>query len=312
MSTSASVPTGPVAGSAALDLVEVVSCPMCGCDRFRIALEEPPYSVRRCGECAFAWVSPRLTEAGLAAMYGDDSYWRSESPKTMGYGDYRGAQELYLRTFKRRLGYALRGGPRAGRSLDVGCAAGFCMLACSELGFEAHGVELSAEIARHAQQTLGFDTVHVGTLDSAPHPPGSFDLITMWDVVEHVVDPRALLARARELLKPDGLLVLETQDIDSAFARLLGPRWHHYKHREHIYHFNPLTIRELLAAVGFEVQGLTHRYGGKDVSFAFIAERAGRLHPAASAVLAPLARFQSAAVYLNFMDEMVLTARPAG
>jgi 2-polyprenyl-3-methyl-5-hydroxy-6-metoxy-1,4-benzoquinol methylase len=295
-----------------LDLVEVVSCPMCGCDRFRIALEEPPYSVRRCGECAFAWVSPRLTEAGLAAMYGDDSYWRSESPKTMGYGDYRGAQELYLRTFKRRLGYALRGGPRAGRSLDVGCAAGFCMLACSELGFEAHGVELSAEIARHAQQALGFDTVHVGTLDSAPHPPGSFDLITMWDVVEHVVDPRALLARARELLKPDGLLVLETQDIDSAFARLLGPRWHHYKHREHIYHFNPLTIRELLAAVGFEVQGLTHRYGGKDVSFAFIAERAGRLHPAASAVLAPLARFQSAAVYLNFMDEMVLTARPAG
>jgi SAM-dependent methyltransferase len=184
------------------------------------------------------------------------------------------------------------------------------MLAMSELGFEAHGVEISAEIARHAQEQLGFETVHVGTLATSPHAPSSFDLITMWDVVEHVVDPRALLGRARELLKPDGLLVLETQNIDSAFARVLGPRWHHYKHREHIYHFTPATIRSLLRSAGFLVEKLTPRYGGKHVSFDFIAERAGRLHPGLSRALRPLARFESAALYLNFMDEMVVVARP--
>jgi 2-polyprenyl-3-methyl-5-hydroxy-6-metoxy-1,4-benzoquinol methylase len=284
---------------------------MCGSERFLAAFEEEPYSVRRCEACGFGWVSPRLTEDGLASMYGDDSYWRSESPKSLGYGDYRSQQTLYLKTFKQRLRFALRGGgPRGGKALDVGCAAGFCMLAMSELGFEAHGVEISAEIARHAQEELGFETVHVGTLATSPHAPSSFDLITMWDVVEHVVDPRALLLRALELLKPDGLLVLETQNIDSAFARLLGPRWHHYKHREHIYHFTPATITSLLESAGFVVEKLTPRYGGKHVSFEFIAERAGRLHPVLSRALRPLARFESAALYLNFMDEMVVVARP--
>jgi 2-polyprenyl-3-methyl-5-hydroxy-6-metoxy-1,4-benzoquinol methylase len=283
---------------------------MCGSERFAVAFEEPPYSVRRCGDCGLGWVSPRLSEAGLTAMYADDSYWRSDSPKTIGYHDYRGDEQLYLRTFRRRLDFVLRDGPRGGKALDIGCAAGFCMQALSERGFEAHGVEVSGVIARHAQERLGFDTVHVGTLASAPHPPGTFDLITMWDVVEHVVDPTALLVRARELLKPDGLLVLETQDIDSAFARLLGRRWHHYKHREHIYHFTPATVDALLRSAGFRVQTRTHRFGGKFVSFDFIAERAARLHPALSAALQPITVFKSAAVYLNFMDEMVVVARP--
>ena len=256
------------------------------------------------------WVTPRLGESGLAAMYGDDSYWRSAAPRTLGYHDYRGDEALYLETFRRRLAFVLRQGPRTGRALDVGSAAGFCMAALRELGFEAHGVEVSETIARHAIDALGFDTVHIGTLDSAPYAPHSFDLITMWDVVEHVVDPHALLATARELLKPDGLLVLETQDIDSPFARLLGRRWHHFKHAEHIYHFTPATVRSLLERAGYDVRGLTHRFGGKYVSFHFIAERASRLHPALSTILAPLARIEGARVYLNFMDELVVSARP--
>jgi 2-polyprenyl-3-methyl-5-hydroxy-6-metoxy-1,4-benzoquinol methylase len=293
------------------ELVEVSRCPLCQFDRYAVALSEPPYEVRRCRDCGLGWVSPRLSEAGLAAMYGDDSYWRSESPKTLGYGDYRGAERLYIKTFKRRLEFVLGDRERGGRALDVGCAAGFCMAAMGELGFEAYGVEVSAEIARHAQEALGFGTVHVGTLETAPHELASFDLITMWDVVEHVVDPLSLLRRARELLKPDGLLVLETQNIDSAFARLLGRRWHHFKHQEHIYHFTPATVRQLLDMTGFEVQKVTPRSGGKYVPFEFIAERAERVHPALSRAVRPLTRFESAAIYLNFRDEMVVTAVPA-
>ncbi len=290
--------------------ISISECPMCGSDRSKVAFEEPPYSVRRCAACGLGWVTPRLGESELAAMYVDDSYWRSASPKTHGYHDYRADERLYLETFRRRLGHVLRDGPHGGRALDVGCAAGFCLAALRERGFEAHGVEVSATIARHATERLHFDTVHVGTLNSAPWSDGSFDLITLWDVVEHVVDPRALLVKARGLLAPGGLLVLETQNIDSTFARLLGRRWHHYKHAEHIYHFTPATIRTLLRSAGFAVQALTPRFGGKYVSFQFIAERAARVHPALSAALAPLRRFQSASVYLNFMDEMIVTARP--
>ncbi len=292
--------------------VEVTRCPLCGSERFEVAFTEPPYSVRRCSACGLGFVSPRLDPEGLVGIYADDSYWRSGSPKTLGYHDYRADEPLYLRTFRRRLGFALRDGPRAGRALDVGCAAGFCMAVLRERGFETYGVEVSRAIGSHARDHFGFgDAVHFGTLETAPHPDGSFDLITMWDVVEHVPDPQALLARARSLLKPGGLLVLETQDIDSRFARLLGPKWHHFKHAEHIYHFTPSTARDLMRSAGFTTERLTHRYGGKYVSLQFIAERAGRLHPLISKALSPLARLESANVYLNFMDEMVVLGRPS-
>jgi SAM-dependent methyltransferase len=290
---------------------DVSACPLCHSPLHSTLFREPPYEVRRCGACGLAYVTPRRSARALAAMYGDDTYWRSPSPKTHGYADYRSEQPRYLRTFRKRLDYALKYGPAGGRALDVGSAAGFCMAVLRERGFDVHGVEVSPVIASYAQNELGFgDRVFVGFLQDAPLPLHSFDLICMWDVVEHVPDPVALLRRARELLAPGGRLIIETQDIDSRFARTLGPRWHHFKHAEHIYHFNPSTIQRLLGEAGFELERLSHRYGGKYVSTSFIAERAGRLHPALSAALAPLAkRTSDTDLYLNFMDEMIVVAQ---
>ena len=289
----------------------VDSCPLCGSPLHATLFRDPPYEVRRCAACELAYVTPRRSPEALAAMYGQDTYWRSPSPKTHGYADYRSEQDRYLRTFRRRLDYALADGPTGGRALDVGAAAGFCMAVLRERGFDVFGVEVSPVIAAYGREQLGFsERVFVGTLAQAPLEPGSFDLVCMWDVVEHVPDPVGLLVRARELLAPGGRLVLETQDIDSRFARLLGERWHHFKHAEHIYHFNPRSVRRLLEMSGFEVERLTHRYGGKFVSTGFIAERAGRLHPRLSRALAPLAaRTADRDLYLNFMDEMIVVAR---
>jgi SAM-dependent methyltransferase len=290
-------------------MVTADHCPVCGGERFRAAFQERPYRVMRCLDCGTGVVSPRRVD--LDSIY-DRSYWRSDSPKTLGYHDYRGAEPLYLKTFRRRLSFALRDGPRAGTALDVGCAAGFCMAALRELGFDAYGVDVSADIASHAIERFGFETVHIGSLDSAPFEEHTFDLITMWDVVEHVVDPAGLLRAARRVLKHDGLLVLETQNIDSVFARLLGPRWHHNKHAEHIYHFTPVALRRLLSESGFSVQLLTPRNAGKYVSLDFIAERAARVHPLVSAALRPLRGLDSVSLYCNVMDEMIAIARPAG
>ncbi|MHB8692692.1 MAG: class I SAM-dependent methyltransferase [Solirubrobacteraceae bacterium] len=299
--------------SGSASVVTIDSCPLCGSRDLRAAFTEDPYTVMRCGSCGLGFVTPRLDESGLVGIYTAESYWTSDSPKTQGYHDYRADEPLYLKTFRKRLGYALRsgvGGDGIMRALDVGCAAGFCMAALRERGFEVHGVEVSEAIGSHARDHFGFgDNVFIGTLEDSPHAERSFDLICMWDVVEHVPDPRALLAKAYSLLKPGGLLVIETQDIDSRFAQTLGPKWHHFKHAEHIYHFTPATVTELVRTAGFHPDRLTHRYGGKYVSFQFIAERAGRVHPLISKALAPLARVQNAALYLNFMDEMIVTAR---
>jgi SAM-dependent methyltransferase len=294
--------------------VEVTRCRICDDANPTLVFAEAPYRVLRCSKCSLVWVTPRWHDDAIHAVYGED-YWKSDSPKTKGYANYASEAALYLKTFRRRMKFVGRHVPTGGRILDVGCAAGFFLRVAREAGHDVQGVEVSRAIAQEAIRELGEDRVWVGTLDSLPRDragcaPGSFDLVTMWDVIEHVPDPQALLEQARAMLKPSGRLIVETQNVDSRFASLLGRRWHHFKHEEHIYHFNPPTIRRLLDLAGFDVESMTSAFAGKYVSFGFIAERASRLNRAASMLLKPLAAFRNANVYLNFHDEMVVVAMP--
>lgn len=303
--------------SAAGRLVEINRCQICGSDRASTRFDDPPYRVVRCDDCSMVWVTPRFDDEALREVYGED-YWQSESPKTKGYSDYAKDADLYLKTFRRRHRLVRRYLPQGqARILDVGCAAGYFLRVMAEKGHEVRGVEVSDAIAARAVEHLGADRVHIGTLDSVPedkqgYARGSFDLVTMWDVIEHVPDPKQLLEEAKAMLRPGGHLILETQNVDSRFATLLGLKWHHFKHQEHIFHFNPGTVRRVLEQAGFEVVKLTSSFGGKYVSFDFIAERAARLNRAASLALRPLTLLRGANVYLNFHDEMVVVARVRG
>ncbi len=296
---------------------DILTCQLCGSGERTLSFAEPPYQVYRCDGCGLVYVTPRLSGEALRAVYGE-SYWRSDTPKTKGYADYAKDAPLYLKTFRRRFRLVRQhvGNGRL-RVLDVGCAAGFFLRVCRELGHDAYGVEISPDIAKVAIAALGADRVFVGDLDSAlargdktVFAPHSFDLVTMWDVVEHVPDPQSLLRTARSLLKPGGRLLIETQNVKSRFAKSLGARWQHYKHEEHLYHFDPDTARQLLEQSGFDLLSWTPRYGGKYVSLPFISERAARLNKIASFCLKPLSWWKSANVYLNFRDEMILIARP--
>lgn len=293
-------------------LVEVESCQLCGAHETKLVFEESPFKVLRCADCEFVYVSPRYGEDEIHTLY-DEEYWNSSSPKTKGYANYADEAPLYLKTFRKRLRHVRRFVKPPARVLDVGCAAGYFLRVATEAGYDGYGVEVSAPIANEAIEALGADRIHVGMLDAVPDDErfakGSFDLVTMWDVIEHVPDPRDLLEQARAMLKPGGHLILETQNVDSRFATFLGPKWHHFKHEEHIYHFNPKTVRDVLGQAGFETLDLTSSYGGKYVSFGFIAERAARLNKVASVLLSPLSLMKRANVYMNFGDEMVVTAR---
>ena len=150
-----------------------------------------------------------------------------------------------------------------------------------------------------------------GILPEAGLDDERFDLITLWDVIEHIPDPVSALVYARGLLAPGGKILIETQNVDSRAAAALGPRWQHYKHAEHIYHFNPATLGRVLDEAGFRTLENTPRLGGKYVSLGFIAERAGRLHPVGSFLLSPLRLIKGASLYVNLFDEMIVVAEPA-
>ncbi len=292
---------------------EIDRCQLCGGSDRDVRFQDGPFRVVECRGCGLVYVTPRLQGEALLAVY-DEGYWKSSNPKQRGYADYAREAALYLKTFEKRMALVARHLPAKARILDVGCAAGYFLRVAQRRGHDVHGVEMSAAIAGEAQKALGADRVHVGTLDEAiaqkGHAPASFDLVTLWDVIEHVPDPQAMLRTVRGLIKPGGKLLLETQNVASRWARRLGSRWHHFKHDEHLYHFTPATIRRLLADCGFETLELGSAYAGKYVSFGFLAERAGRLGRLAGLLASPLALLRGLNLYVNPHDEMIVVAKP--
>jgi 2-polyprenyl-3-methyl-5-hydroxy-6-metoxy-1,4-benzoquinol methylase len=188
----------------------IETCQLCGSRERTEKFRDGVFQVVECSQCGLVYVTPRLKPEVLPKVY-DENYWSSDSPKEAGYADYRSDGALYLKTFEKRYELVQRFTDGEGRALDIGCAAGFFLKTLHDRGWHVDGVELSAEIAAHAQQEFGFDDIHVGMIETSPFQKGSYDLVSMWDVVEHVPEPLPFLQESVSYLKDDGILILETQ-----------------------------------------------------------------------------------------------------
>jgi len=192
-----------------------------------------------CRKCGLTYASPRWSAEQLLAAYG-----HVEDPT---YEAERRGREL---TFDRQLHKLERHtGVSGGRSLlDVGAHTGVLVEVAKRRGWEATGVEPSRWAAGVAGDR-GLDIV-VGTLDAPDLLGREFDVITMFDVIEHVDDPTAELAKAFKAVRPGGYMVVNTMDIDSRFARMMGRRWP-WLMDMHIHYFSRDTLTRLLESVGF-------------------------------------------------------------
>jgi 2-polyprenyl-3-methyl-5-hydroxy-6-metoxy-1,4-benzoquinol methylase len=293
-----------------VDALEEVACGLCGGSEREIRFTDAPFSVARCRACGLTYVTPRLKDGALIEQVYDEGYWSSSSASERGYTDYRSDAPLYLRTFEKRMPIIRRLFPTPGRVLDVGCAAGYFLEVMQRDGWDVTGIEPSDAIRPQAEGRLGAGNVRGGLLHEAGLAPASFDFITLWDVIEHIPDFVSALRHVRTLLAPGGKILVETQNVASRAARVLGRKWQHYKHAEHIYHFEPKTIRSALEKAGFRVLENRPNKGGKYVSLGFVAERAGRLHPLLSPLFSPLKLVKGVAIYVNLYDEMVVVAEP--
>lgn len=217
-------------------------------------------------------MSPRPTASRLAALY-SEAYFDSRDP-ACGYPVYR-SDRAAVRDKAERLLPALERHAQRGRLLDLGCAYGFIMEVARERGWEVAGIEPAQAVAVAAAESLG---VPVATdLWGAGLAAGSFDAVLVWDVIEHLPDPRLALSELARVLRPGGVLSVVTPDLGSLAARILGRRWEEMrKMPEHIYFFNRMSLTALLRATGFEP--LEWGTVGKRMS---LEETLGRLVPAA-------------------------------
>jgi 2-polyprenyl-3-methyl-5-hydroxy-6-metoxy-1,4-benzoquinol methylase len=285
-----------------------VPCLFCGVHDEHLRFRDGPFRVVDCRRCGLVYVNPRLPAERLREMY-QEEYWRSDRAREFGYSGYLADAELYLRTYRLRSRLLARHCPTPGRVLDIGCAAGFFLAVMAEQGWDTTGLEISAPMVDYAQQELGLPDIRRGDLLDVELPQQAWDLVTLWDVIEHLEDPPAHLRAAVAAMAPDGLLVLETQNVASFFARLLGRKWQHFKHEEHLYHFDPDTLARLLDEVGLQLVASTSRYAGKYVSTGFLVERIGRLHPSLSWLASPLRLLRGLSCYVNLHDELIVVAR---
>jgi 2-polyprenyl-3-methyl-5-hydroxy-6-metoxy-1,4-benzoquinol methylase len=134
--------------------------------------------------------------------------------------------------------------------LDIGCGEGFFLFNAARAGYATKGVELSQDAAEYARREFGLD-VEAQPFEELRFPDDHFDVITLWQVLEHVPYPLMILKKAHRILKPGGLLALSTPNIQGVPARILGRRWWNIR-RLHINQFTTKTLTTVLENAGFK------------------------------------------------------------
>ena len=246
-------------------------CALCGGTALRACLRHADGCLARCRACGLVRVEPLPSPEVALAQY-DASYFRGD----VGYRDYASEEPVFRAEFRRRLSTMRAAGAR-GRLLDVGAASGALLAEAHAAGFEVSGIEPAGAMAEVARGR-GLGPVVCATVEAASLPPGSFDVVTCFDVIEHLVDPVAALRRLREWLVPAGLLALTVPDFGGLWARGSGARWPFVTPKEHLHYFTRRTLARALRAAGFSRPTFPH--AGTAVSLGSIARRApGPLGP---------------------------------
>lgn len=245
--------------------LEQVPCSLCGADNWELHLTRGDlnlflggnFRLVRCRACGLVYLNPRPPVERLGGLYRDDYDQYTVAVPAEPSWLARLDREYGLR---KRCRVVLRRVAR-GRLLDVGCATGdflWAMRRCP--GWEVAGVELNPAAAHYARNRLQLD-VRTGTLEAAGFEAGAFDVVTMWDVLEHLPDPAATLRLAAQLLRPGGLLVINTPNLDSFDARVFGKYWIGYELPRHLSVFSRRTLEALTAQAGFRTVDFRNLYG---------------------------------------------------
>ena len=196
----------------------------------------------RCGKCGHVFADLDLSDDQLRGLYSHRYF------KGYEYHDYELEEAALSRNFRDRLKVLAQHLPKGSSLLEIGCAYGY-FLREAEYHFSSVGCDISEDAVRFAREHVGVRAVCTDFLKWECNEV--FDIICMWDTIEHLRAPHLYVERAALCLRPGGTLILSTGDIGSFMARWRGPKWRLIHPPTHLHYFSKSSITCLLERVGF-------------------------------------------------------------
>ncbi len=209
-------------------------CPVCRCEIFIPVFTAAGEQFVRCSDCGLLMINPRPIHSQVLDTY---SHGYSQ-----GYIAKKGSKLKRAR----RSAYLMKKFVMGGRWLDVGCSAGLMVLAAQEAGFDAYGMDVDDSGVGYACSRLGLSNVYKGYFEDQGFSDGYFNVISLYDVIEHVPDLNRSMAELKRILAPNGVIEIWTPDVSHWRRPKYLPDWDAIKPSEHLYYFDLSTLSLLL------------------------------------------------------------------
>jgi len=222
----------------------VISCIVCGAAH--TALLYP--GILQCRECDFIFADLDLTDAELEELYQRNYFFGDE------YSDYIADKRVIQKNFRLRLKVLdpFMDPMRHRHLLEIGSAYGFFLELVQSQVETATGIDITQEGVAYARDKLGLDVLK-GDFLEYNFAGRMFDVVCMWDTIEHLRQPHLYLERISQYTESGALLAITTGDIGSVNARFKGDKWRLIHPPTHLHYFSRKTLARLLERYGFEV-----------------------------------------------------------
>ena len=231
--------------------VEKISCPLCSNSDYKILFIKNGLDFVRCKECSFVYVNPRLKEDKILEGYSDSEHaesnriWKKVLLNNRQHSFNDSAYSFLLDRLKEKK-------PNGGKLLDVGCSIGHFMEMAQEYGYSTEGVELEPEARKEAEKK-GF-IVHDSLLENIQFPEGSFDVVSLLGLIEHLPNPVNFMEEVNRILSKNGAVVFNgVPNINSLIVMSLQEKARTFNGRNHLGYYTIDTLSYLLDITGFDI-----------------------------------------------------------
>ena len=244
---------------------ESVHCDLCGADDYTKRYEKRGFSMVQCNKCGLVYTNPRLKQEKIAALYDADYFQGHGFDKSIDY-----VKDVKVHNSKDTFSLEdwdcdwinsmlSKSQPRntSPKLLEIGCGTGVFLDKAKKHHFDCEGLELS-EYAADFVRKMGIP-VETKSIEDANYPDGSFDVIVMREVIEHLPHPMESLKTVHKWLRPGGVLFMATGNYDCPERKLRGADWFYFMPEGHLNIFSNKTMTEYLRKVGFKDINVTNQ-----------------------------------------------------